>query len=168
MSRGESVAREALSYRGGRYRWGGTTSRGFDCSGLTQTVCRNWGLMLPRTSIEQFQQGKPIPKDQLQPGDLVFFKNTYRKGISHVGIYIGEGNFLHAASTSKGIIVTSLSEPHYANRYAGARRIALDKPAPAVEDTPNVDMPSAEMSAVAPRSVAPMLYEHALAMEPKL
>src|SRR5262249_44539830 len=103
LSRGESMARTALAYRGAPYRFG-SRSGGFDCSGLIQTICAKYGIYLPRASNAQFNVGKPVPKDQLQPGDLVFFQNTYKRGISHVGIYIGEGQFLHAAGSRKGVI----------------------------------------------------------------
>lgn len=124
-STGVALAQKALSYRGTRYRFGGTTSNGFDCSGLTQAVYRKWGMMLPRTSTEQFQKGKPVAKDNLQPGDLVFFKNTYKGGISHVGIFVGDGKFVHAAGAGKGVVVSKLFEGYHANHYAGARRIVL-------------------------------------------
>jgi cell wall-associated NlpC family hydrolase len=123
---GEDLAHKALSYRGVRYRFGGTTTNGIDCSGLTQTIYSKWGKLLPRTAVEQFQKGRPVPKDQLKAGDLVFFKNTYRAGISHVGIFVGDGKFVHAANANKGVIMSPLSNPYYNNHYAGARRIALD------------------------------------------
>ena len=124
---GEALAHKALSYRGVRYRMGGTTTNGIDCSGLTQAVYKKWGMLLPRTSTEQFSKGARVLKDQLQPGDLVFFSNTYKHGISHVGIYVGDNKFVHAAGSGRGVIVSSLSEPYHANHYAGSRRIALDK-----------------------------------------
>jgi len=130
---GEALAHKALSYRGTRYRMGGTSSSGFDCSGLTQTVYKKWGMLLPRTSTEQFSKGKPVSKNQLNSGDLVFFSNTYKSGISHVGIYVGDMKFVHAAGYGKGVVVSSLKEAYHANHYAGARRIVLEKPAPAEE-----------------------------------
>lgn len=122
--RGSSLAKEALTYRGVPYRMGGTSARGIDCSGLAQAVYRKWGLLLPRTSVEQFRKGRPIPKSQLQAGDLVFFKNTYKAGISHVGIYMGEGKFVHAAGRRKGVIVSSLNDKYHTAHWAGARRLA--------------------------------------------
>ena len=121
------MARQALSFRGVPYRFGGRSRNGVDCSGLIQTVWKKYGLMLPRTSVEQFKTGIPVPKDRMKPGDLVFFKNTYKRGISHVGIFVGEGKFVHAANSRKGVIVTSLSQAYYQNRWAGARRVALEK-----------------------------------------
>lgn len=132
---GDALAHKALSYRGVRYRMGGTTANGIDCSGLTQAVYKKWGMLIPRTSTEQFRKGHPVPKDQLKPGDLVFFANTYKRGISHVGIYVGNNKFVHAAGTGKGVIVSSLSEPYHVNHYAGARRIALDAEPEKVEAT---------------------------------
>ena len=105
LSRGEYVARQALSFRGVPYRFGGRSRNGVDCSGLIQTVWKKYGLMLPRTSVEQFKTGIPVPKDKMKPGDLVFFKNTYKRGISHVGIFVGEGKFVHAANSRKGVIL---------------------------------------------------------------
>jgi cell wall-associated NlpC family hydrolase len=129
---GDALAKKALSYRGVRYRMGGTSTSGIDCSGLTQTVYKKWGMLLPRTSTEQFKSGRKVTKDQLLAGDLVFFSNTYKKGVSHVGIYVGDGKFVHASGAKRGVIVSSLSDDYHAKHYAGARRLALD-PAPSVE-----------------------------------
>lgn len=126
---GQALAKKALSYRGVRYRMGGTSTSGIDCSGLTQAVYKKWGMKLPRTSTEQFRKGRPVPREQLKEGDLVFFKNTYKRGVSHVGIYVGDNRFVHAAGSGKGVVVSNLSDKYHANHYAGARRIALD-PAP--------------------------------------
>ena len=125
MTRGEYAARKALSFRGVPYRFGGRSRNGVDCSGLIQTVWKQYGAYLPRTSVAQYKSGAAVPKPQMKPGDLVFFKNTYKRGISHVGIYVGEGKFVHAANKRKGVIVTALSEPYWANRWAGARRVSL-------------------------------------------
>ena len=84
---------------------------------------RNDGVALPRTATEQYYHGAPIPNDQLQPGDLVFFKNTYKRGISHVGIYAGEGKFIHAANAHKGVRMDNLGDSYYLAHYAGARRV---------------------------------------------
>jgi cell wall-associated NlpC family hydrolase len=123
---GLAIATKALSYRGTRYVFGGTSPRGVDCSGLAQSVYKQWGLMLPRTSTGQHKEGIAVPKDQLQPGDLVFFKNTYRRGISHVGIYVGANHFVHAAHSRKGVIVTSLEDKYYKAKWAGARRVTFE------------------------------------------
>jgi len=78
---------------------------------------------LPHSAAEQFKYGRPIAQGLLKPGDIVFFANTYKPGISHVGIYIGKRRFIHAASTSQGTIVSSLDASPYRQKYAGARRL---------------------------------------------
>lgn len=113
----------AKSFLGTRYVYGGTTPRGFDCSGFTQYVYRIAGVNLPRTASDQSKVGVAVDKSNLMPGDLVFFQ-TVTNGISHVGIYIGNGNFIHASSGSKHkVTITSLSSSYYINRYRGAVRI---------------------------------------------
>lgn len=105
------------------YSYGGTTPSGFDCSGYTKYVFNKEGLSLPRTTGQQFSTGKAVSKSNLEIGDLVFF-NTTGRGVSHVGIYAGANNFIHA-STSKGVSVASLNDPYYwGSRYIGARRVA--------------------------------------------
>jgi cell wall-associated NlpC family hydrolase len=112
----------ALSYRGVKYRFGGATPAGFDCSGFVMYVYNKHGIKLPRTADIQFKAGKPIKgKKDLKPGDLVFFE-TYEKGASHVGIYQGNDKFVHASS-SRGVTISGLSEAYYAKRYLGARRV---------------------------------------------
>jgi cell wall-associated NlpC family hydrolase len=128
LTRGQYLVRTALNYRGLPYRWGGTSPRsGFDCSGLVQTVYAKWGIYLPRCAHEQVAKGIPIPKDKLQAGDLVFFKNTYKRGLSHVGIYVGEGWFIHAASRRTGVIISRLDAPYHLHHWYGARRLDLSK-----------------------------------------
>jgi cell wall-associated NlpC family hydrolase len=120
---GESVANSALSYRGMPYIYGAESpSRGFDCSGLVSYVLHKKGLHPPRTAAAQSHYGTPVSRSQLKPGDLVFFAGTYKGGVSHVGIYIGNNNFVHAANPSKGVRVDSLSSSYYAKHYYGARR----------------------------------------------
>ncbi|MGC4047164.1 MAG: NlpC/P60 family protein [Armatimonas sp.] len=121
-SRGDRLARKALSYRGWRYRWGATGNGAFDCSGLTQFLYAKEGKFIPRTAHEQFKAGQPIPKPEMQPGDLVFFRNTGRSGISHVGMFIGNGQFLHAAGRKKGVRVDDINGKYYVAHWAGARR----------------------------------------------
>lgn len=111
----------ALQYEGVPYMFGGTSPRGFDCSGFTQYVFSRSGLYLPRAADEQFEVGTPVSLSRLQPGDLVFF-TTYEAGPSHVGIYLGDGDFISATSSS-GIAITSLYGGYWGNRYIGARRI---------------------------------------------
>jgi cell wall-associated NlpC family hydrolase len=119
--RKEIVAR-AHSFLGMPYRWGGyTQENGFDCSGLTMAVYDLVGLHLPRTSLAQFRTGTPVSKENLDRGDLVFFLSQNRNRISHVGIYTGDGNFIHAPGKNKIIRVESLSNQYFQNRFAGAR-----------------------------------------------
>ncbi len=113
----------ASQYVGRPYRFGAMGSA-FDCSGLVHTAAAATGLSLPRSAREQFRTGTPVRRDQLQPGDLVFFR-TYRRDASHVGIYAGDGKFLHAARRSGGVRVDSLDHPYYAARYLGARRLSV-------------------------------------------
>ena len=139
LTRGQYLARTALSYRGVPYRWGGRSSRtGFDCSGLVQAVCAKWGIFLPRVARAQYKVGVPVKPQDLQPGDLVFFKNTYRHGLSHVGIYIGQGCFIHAPRPGKSVMVSRLDESYYKHHWAGARHLNLSKlpPVPGEEKAP--------------------------------
>ncbi|MGG3310946.1 C40 family peptidase [Paenibacillus lautus] len=103
------------------YKTGGTTTNGFDCSGFTSYVYKKLGLSLPRTSAAQYKVGTAVSKSNLKAGDLVFF-NTSGRGISHVGIYVGSGKFAHSSS-SRGVMISPLSQNYYANRYVGAKRI---------------------------------------------
>lgn len=117
-----SLIQTALSCRGAKYRRGGTSRGGFDCSGFTRYVFAKYGVKLPHSSAAQAKLGKPIAKSELQAGDLVFFQ-TYSRGISHVGIYIGDRRFVHAATYGRGVTVDSLDSSYYAPRYRGARRV---------------------------------------------
>lgn len=118
-----SITQTALAYRGAAYKRGGMSSRGFDCSGFVNFVYASKGIKLPRDSRSLYKVGVPVSKSDLQPGDLVFFANTYRRGISHVGLYTGDGKFIHASTPRTGVRVDTLDKPYYAGRYAGARRI---------------------------------------------
>jgi cell wall-associated NlpC family hydrolase len=116
--------RTAQRYAGTPYVWGGESARGFDCSGFIIRVMRDLGYKaLPHSAAEQFRYGMPVAEALLKPGDLVFFANTYKPGISHVGIYLGRNRFIHAAGTGKGTIVSHLSDSPYRQKYAGARRL---------------------------------------------
>lgn len=119
-SKAEETSDNAQKLIGTPYVFGGTTTNGFDCSGFTQYVFKGSGIDLPRTSYAQYGIGTAVSKDELQIGDLVFFA-TYDSGASHVGIYIGEENFIHAARS--GIKITGLSDSYYNRRYLGARRV---------------------------------------------
>lgn len=106
---------------GTKYVSGGTTTNGFDCSGFTMYVFDKIGINLPHQSGSQYQMGSSVSRDELRAGDLVFF-NTSGRGVSHVGIYVGDGEFAHASS-SRGVTISSLSDNYYVNRYVGAKRI---------------------------------------------
>lgn len=118
--RGELV-KTAKSYIGTPYRWGGTTSRGFDCSGLTMVTYRVNGLNLPRVSRSQYNSGKYVSKSSLKPGDLVFFATGGGRRVSHVGIYIGNGQFVHAPSRGKTVRIDYLKNSYYTRTYVGGR-----------------------------------------------
>ena len=118
----QRIVADAKVLLGTPYVWGGSTPKGFDCSGFVQYIMNQNGISLPRTTTEQYKVGTYVAKSDLQPGDLVFLQNTYRKGISHVGIYIGDGKMIHASS-SKGVVTSSLSSSYYIQHYYGARRV---------------------------------------------
>jgi len=119
----DGLVETARRFIGTPYRWGGESARsGFDCSGLTMTVYRLNGLELPRNSRSQFRAGRPVTRDALQRGDLVFFATGSRGRVSHVGIYSGQGNFIHAPRKGKTIRTASLSSGYFNTRYVGARR----------------------------------------------
>lgn len=121
-SKASAVIATAKKYIGVPYLWAGSTPSGFDCSGFVQYVFKAHGISLNRTAATQYRHGTYVSKSNLQPGDLVFFQNTYKAGISHVGIYIGDGKFIHASS-SKGVTISNLSSSYYVSHYYGARRI---------------------------------------------
>jgi cell wall-associated NlpC family hydrolase len=111
----------AARYKGVPYVFGGTTPRGFDCSGYVQYVFKQRGANLTRTADTQFLEGMALRKSQLKPGDLVFF-STYEAGASHVGIYAGDGKFWNATS-SRGVMLSQLNDSYWGARYYGARRV---------------------------------------------
>lgn len=117
----EKVIASAKSYTGVPYAWGGTSPSGFDCSGFTYYVMRENGLNISRTSSSQYKEGRAVSRSNLQRGDFVFF-NTSGSGISHVGIYLGNNEFISATS-SKGVTTYSLSNSYWSPKYVGARRI---------------------------------------------
>ena len=112
----------AKKFIGVPYRWGGSSRReGFDCSGLTMVVYQLNGLNLPRSSREQYRVGRPIWRSQLSQGDLVFFATSGGRRVSHVGIYVGNGRFIHAPGRGKRIRTELLTKRYFKNRYVGAR-----------------------------------------------
>ena len=119
-----AVVEYAKQYLGYRYvPGGGTPSTGFDCSGFTSYVYKHFGISLSRTSKDQAKNGTAVEKNNLQLGDILIFNNTANTAIGHVGIYIGDNNFIHASNPSEGVKITSLSSSYYKSRYVGARRV---------------------------------------------
>jgi cell wall-associated NlpC family hydrolase len=123
----QAATDDALALIGVRYRRGGTSPEtGFDCSGFVGHVFREgMGLILPRTSREISKEGQAIKKNELQPGDLVFF-NTMRRTFSHVGIYLGEGQFIHSPRSGGKVRVEDMRDSYWAKRYEGARRVSAE------------------------------------------
>ncbi|MCB1998298.1 MAG: C40 family peptidase [Burkholderiaceae bacterium] len=126
MSAAGDLVIAALNFLDVRYHRGGSSvSDGFDCSGFTRHVVSSvLGITLPRRSAEQAQQAglPPVARQALQPGDLVFF-NTLKRTFSHVGIYIGDGRFVHAPRSGQQVRVERMDTPYWAKRFDGARRV---------------------------------------------
>jgi LysM repeat protein len=120
---GAGIVANALKYLGHRYVFGGTSPAGFDCSGFVYYVHRASGAPVGRGMWQQYNGGAHIPLGQLQPGDTVFFANTYMPGLSHDGIYLGDGRFVHASDERSGVTISSLSSGYWASRYVGATRL---------------------------------------------
>ena len=125
-SRLQNVLQNALALIGTPYRWGGTGTDGFDCSGLVGYVFRNaLGIELPRVSRDLAKSGEQVSdRSLLSPGDLVFFARHARGRVDHVGIYLGDGRFLHAPRTGKQVEVSSLDNAYWNDRFVQARRVA--------------------------------------------
>jgi cell wall-associated NlpC family hydrolase len=121
QNRGEALANFALGLRGIRYRYGGATRDGFDCSGLVFYAHRQFGLTVPRTSRDQAEQAEEVKPRKLKRGDLVFFRVDSRR-VNHVGIYIGERRFVHAPGAGKPVTVNSLDEEFYSDAFFSAGR----------------------------------------------
>ncbi|MFJ7932779.1 C40 family peptidase [Sporosarcina sp. NPDC096371] len=122
-SQAANITKTATSLMGIKYSYGGTTKSGFDCSGFVSYVFKENAINVARTASSMYASGQAVSKSNLETGDLVFF-NTTGKGVSHVGIYMGNGKFAHA-STSRGVRVDKLTDPYYwGDRYIGAKRIS--------------------------------------------
>lgn len=118
----QSFVDTAMLYRGVPYRWAGMSSRGMDCSGLVSLVLKSHGVKAPHNAARLYNLGTSVLFEDLRPGDLVFFTSR-GKAIGHVGIYIGDGKFIHASSRSGRVTVNSLSEKYYKQHYVGAKRV---------------------------------------------
>jgi len=115
---GRHVVEIALKHVGTPYRWGGASPEGFDCSGFVRYVYSRVGVSLPHNAAKQYRYGRPVPRDELQPGDLVFFDR-----LRHNGIYIGNRKFIHARQTGKRVSVARLDDDWYDRHWVGARRL---------------------------------------------
>lgn len=114
-----TIARDMI---GVPYRYGGSSPRGFDCSGLVYYSYRKAGIEVPRTTGEQYRQSRRVKMSSLQPGDLIFFKISRTK-LSHVGIYAGDGRFIHAPSSGKHVSYAVITDPYWESRVVGAGRL---------------------------------------------
>jgi cell wall-associated NlpC family hydrolase len=122
---GQYIADFALQFQGYPYVWAGNTPSGFDCSGFTQYVLLNTiGIDIGHGVAEQTNYGAWVNWGEWQPGDLVYFAGTYRDGISHTGVYIGDGQFIHAENEGTGVVISSLYSDYYSGHYYGAYRHA--------------------------------------------
>ncbi|RQW85919.1 MAG: peptidoglycan endopeptidase [Geobacter sp.] len=115
------LKKSAFSFLGTRYRFGGSSRSGLDCSSFVQHVFRDLDIQLPRTAREQFHTGEPVTSYVLQKGDLVFFR-TYASFPSHVGIYLGDNKMIHASSRDHKVVISSMNTPYFRSRFIGAKR----------------------------------------------
>jgi cell wall-associated NlpC family hydrolase len=120
---GSEIVQIARRYVGARYRWGGAGPSGFDCSGLVRYVYAQVGVELPHNAARQYALGSRVEREDLQPGDIVFFDR-----LRHNGIYIGAGRFIHARQTGKRVAIAGLAEAWYAEHWVGARRVEPPQP----------------------------------------
>ncbi len=153
-ARAQDLVLNALSLLGARYRYGGDhRSTGFDCSGFVRRVYQETlGLALPHNAAQQSREGEKVAETALRPGDLVFF-NTLRRAFSHVGIYIGNGEFIHAPRPGQRVQIESLSSPYWARRFDGARRL-IERAADLLPSAQAEPVPQARVTA----SVLPPIW----------
>jgi len=122
---GQQIVDFAMQFQGYPYVYAGEGPYAFDCSGFTMFVIHNTlGIDIPHDMAVQYQMGRTVSRDELQPGDLVFFQNTFRPGMSHDGIYIGGGQFIHAENESTGVRISDLDSEYYSSRWYGATRFS--------------------------------------------
>ncbi|PKM74053.1 MAG: hypothetical protein CVU91_03145 [Firmicutes bacterium HGW-Firmicutes-16] len=119
---GQKIVDTAMLYLGTPYVWGGTSEKGFDCSGFVQYVYKECGYTINRTAADIYENGTYVEKENLEIGDAICF-SSHTESIGHVGIYIGNEQFIHASSGSGCVIISDLSEDYYTNRYIGSRHI---------------------------------------------
>src|SRR5581483_7536695 len=117
------LAATAQSLRGAPYVWGGSSPAGFDCSGFIWYVAQQAGMPVGRGMQEQYDAGSHPKQNKLKRGDLVFFQNTYTAGLSHNGIYLGNGQFIHAADEQDGVTISNLSDDYWTAHWYGATRL---------------------------------------------
>lgn len=123
-SKGQEIADYALQFKGYRYVHGGSSPSGFDCSGFTTYIYKQFGYSLNRTASGQLDNGTPVSMSELQPGDLVIFKKGNSSSrATHVGLYIGNSQFIHASTAKVGVIISKLSDAYYTTGFVGGRRI---------------------------------------------
>lgn len=118
---GGRIVDYAKKFLGAPYKWGASNGKSFDCSGYVMYIFKNFGIKLGHGADDQFSTGAKVAKEDLQLGDAVFF-TTYKKGASHVGIYVGDNKFIHASSSGGNVMITDLGTNYYKSRYLGARR----------------------------------------------
>ncbi|CAB3782690.1 hypothetical protein LMG28614_01538 [Paraburkholderia ultramafica] len=163
----EEISIQAMSLVGIPYRWGGNTpDSGFDCSGLVRyVVLRAASVNLPRTTADISERGESIEPDGIAPGDLIFF-NTTGRAHSHVGIYVGKLRFVNAPSTGGTVRLDYLTNPYWARRFDGIRRVAGPAAAPAPFDTPSYQAAAPQPERVAPGAQTAPAYAGATATTP--
>ena len=122
---GSAIVNTANQYLGTRYSYGGASPSGFDCSGFVYYVLNTLGFSPARTPADQYNMGTGVSRENLKAGDIVFFANTYTTGISHVGIYAGNGQFIHAPNSRSTVSYSDLTSGYWAEHYYGARRVAF-------------------------------------------
>jgi cell wall-associated NlpC family hydrolase len=120
----QAVVNEAQKYKGAKYKMGGESPKGFDCSGFTWYVYQKaTGMDIGRTVKDQWAQGHSVSRGSVNEGDIVFFKNTFEHGLSHCGISLGGSRFIHAENENTGVVISDLNSDYYDDHYAGARRL---------------------------------------------